>query len=905
MSTFKPYLALEASAGSGKTYALSVRYISLLYLGANASKMLTLTFTNKAAAQMKSRICEVLSELQSRSELEEIARQVGVTKEKILARKGEVLEQFLSEDLLISTIDSFFAKILRKFALNAGFMPDFRIESDTLQAEVMERFLRICIQEKKYDTLLKFSINESRKLSDIFDLLDQFYDKESEFDASLVQKALHVTPKEVLSILETLKELFAKEGAKESVLKTFEAKSISDVMKKKFLAKDDLLYWQYKKHVTPHINELFKSLKLVLASFLNERERYLLGELSELFYIYKYAIRTSNKELSTLSFADVTNALYTVLEDEISKEFLYFRLDGKIEHILIDEFQDTNIMQYKILAPLMSEIVAGVGSSEFNSLFFVGDVKQSIYRFRGGAKELFGYATKEFGVKVEVLDTNYRSKKNVVSYVNDTFEHTIKGYKRQLVKSEDDGFVEVCFSDEIDEIVLEKVEFLLQEGVEPKDIAILTHKNKDAKAIKERLQSHIEGINIQTEATFKLILVPIVGAILDLMKYAYFGDELFKQNFLVVIGFDWREEVDMSWLNLNKTPMSMIIAIVRRYEVFDNDMDVIKLVELSSRYDDIESFLFECDSFSEDAKSEDNDGIKILTIHKSKGLEFEHVIVADRVGSKRNGGGTLLYEYDDVKLINIFQRVSQREFLDQRYATAKEKEEILTKEDLLNMHYVAFTRAESSLIICAKNSATAYEHLELQEIKKGKVEPKTILQNQQKPLHVMLQTAQNHGTQESNKKEKTEDSDHFAITYGLALHFCLEMMSEFTQDSLKQAFTSTCNRYAILLSQPNLDTIFQRVEMLIGDKKFLSLIQNGKLYHEQPLIFNGERKQLDLLVEKKREMIVIDYKSSPHTNDSHIAQIKLYKKALNKISDKKVSAYLIYLRKEEIKVCDA
>ena len=65
----------------------------------------------------------------------------------------------------------------------------------------------------------------------------------------------------------------------------------------------------------------------------------------------------TNKDLSTLSFSDVTNALYTLLENEISKDFLYFRLDGKIEHILIDEFQDTNIMQYKILAPLMSEIV--------------------------------------------------------------------------------------------------------------------------------------------------------------------------------------------------------------------------------------------------------------------------------------------------------------------------------------------------------------------------------------------------------------------------------------------------------------------------------------------------------------------------------------------------------------------
>lgn len=902
MGTFQPYLALEASAGSGKTYALSVRYIALLYLGANPAKILTLTFTNKAAAEMKSRICDVLKDLENRSELEVISEQVGLTSEEVLKRKDEVLEQFLSEDLLISTIDSFFARILRKFALNAGFMPDFKIETDTLHVEILERFLRLCIQEKKYDTLIKFSIHESKKLSDIFDLLDEFYDKESEFDPKKVQKALHVNPKQVLNIMSELKELFVKQGAKDTVLKTFEADSITEVMAKKYLARDDLEYWQYKKHVTPEISELFESLKEVLANYLNDREKYLLGELSELFYIYKYAIRSANKELSTLSFADVTNALYTLLEDEISREFLYFRLDGKIEHILIDEFQDTNIMQYKILAPLMSEVVAGVGSSEFKSLFFVGDIKQSIYRFRGGAKELFKHAREEFGVKREVLDTNYRSSKNVVEYVNDIFEPTIKGYERQKVKSEKDGFVEVCFDDEVEELVLQKVEFLLEKGVNPKDIAILTHQNKDAKILKEKLQENIENINVQTEATIKLISVPIVGAILDLLKYAYFKDEIYKQNFLVAIGFDWRETVDASWINFNKTPMQLIIAIVKRYEIFDNDMDIIKLVELSNRYEDIESFLFECDNFSEDAKTEDNDGIKILTIHKSKGLEFEHVIVCDRLGSKRGGGGTLLYEYDDIDLVGIYQRVSQREFLDEKYAKAKAKEEILEKEDVLNMHYVAFTRAESSLIVVAKNKSSAYEHLGLEELKQGSIELKGDFVQKEKSLHIMSQTLQSHGTQESIKSDEQSESDHFAITYGLAMHHCLEMMSEFSLDSLDNAFISTCNRYATVLSQTNLSSIYERIKLLICDEKFISLTANAKLYKEQPLVFNGERKQIDLLIEKDDEMIIVDYKSSKHVNDSHLAQVGLYKKALSKISDKKVSSYLVYLRDGEIEI---
>ncbi len=90
--------------------------------------------------------------------------------------------------------------------------------------------------------------------------------------------------------------------------------------------------------------------------------------------------------------------------------------------------------------------------------------------------------------------------------------------------------------------------------------------------------------------------------------------------------------------------------------------------------------------------------------------------------------------------------------------------------------------------------------------------------------------------------------------------------------------------------------------MLIYNKEFISLVSNGRLYKEQPIVFNGERKQIDLLVEKDAEMIVIDYKSSKHVDDSHLSQIGLYKKALSKISSKKVSAHLVYLRENEIKI---
>jgi len=113
------HLAYEASAGSGKTFALVIRYISLLYKDAKPNSILTLTFTNKAANEMRERISTVLRELENENrgvELEEISRTTGLSKDEILTNRPKIYNNFLQSDLKISTIDKFFAQILRKFA---------------------------------------------------------------------------------------------------------------------------------------------------------------------------------------------------------------------------------------------------------------------------------------------------------------------------------------------------------------------------------------------------------------------------------------------------------------------------------------------------------------------------------------------------------------------------------------------------------------------------------------------------------------------------------------------------------------------------------------------------------------------------------------------------------------------
>ncbi len=116
--SFQPQLAYSASAGSGKTFALSVRYLSLLFLGEEPSTILAATFTNKAAAEMKQRVIALLINLEEKKvELAEIAKQTGLSEAELLAKQPVILENFLSSSNYIVTLDSFFTSILRSASL--------------------------------------------------------------------------------------------------------------------------------------------------------------------------------------------------------------------------------------------------------------------------------------------------------------------------------------------------------------------------------------------------------------------------------------------------------------------------------------------------------------------------------------------------------------------------------------------------------------------------------------------------------------------------------------------------------------------------------------------------------------------------------------------------------------------
>ena len=192
----KKYLAMKASAGSGKTFALTVRYITLMLKGANPSSILALTFTNKAANEMSERVFKTIKTLgEDETYLEQISLTANLSKEQVLEKKELLLESFLNSELSIYTIDKFVNKILREFSGYLGISDDFNIKEDDLE-KLSYHFLK-SLELKEFEELIDFSYNESKKFSSIFDLFRILLEKNEEFETVSVDPKLIALQKDI------------------------------------------------------------------------------------------------------------------------------------------------------------------------------------------------------------------------------------------------------------------------------------------------------------------------------------------------------------------------------------------------------------------------------------------------------------------------------------------------------------------------------------------------------------------------------------------------------------------------------------------------------------------------------------------------------------------------------------
>ncbi|WP_152017719.1 RecB-like helicase [Aliarcobacter butzleri] len=901
----KNYLALKASAGSGKTFALTVRYICLLLLGAKPNEILTLTFTNKAANEMSERIYKTLLTLgDDEAYLNAIENEVNLSKEEILGKKNILIKQFSNANLSIFTIDKFVNKILREFCGYIGISDDFEIKNDDIE-KLSYEFLK-SLNEKDFQTLIDLSFYEKKKFNSIFELFKTILEKNEDIeviniDASLIELQKENILKKAFKIKESILSCTnASNSAKNAVdFETFE-----DLFGRTWLEKENFEDYSYFKKCAneSNKNDFFK-LKEELSIYYKIRAGFSLNKIFEVYLKFRDFKFEFNKNKNYLEFNDISNLVYDLLSTKIDKDFLYFRLDSNYSHILIDEFQDTSLLQYKILEPLIDEILSG-DVTKFKTFFYVGDTKQSIYRFRGGKRELFDYVANTNKIlEVEVLNTNYRSCENVINFVNELFLNlpNYEYFKQESVRA--NGYVEVVVDTAFEEDekfvnVAKKIEELLQSGVNFNDIAILTYTNDDVLSLYYYLKQKFPSIKISTEMTSKLINQQNVKAVINAIKYIYFKEEIYKENLNAIIGNKLLTTLDLEIILEEKSVQEVIKELSKKLKIIDEN--IIKLIEVSSSFNNIVDFVYEIDKLEAIMENSESKGLQILTIFKSKGLEFHTVILLDRIKRKNVDKSSLLFDYENLELKNIFYKIKGYENFNEDYKKAIDKEKKLSLEDEINILYVAMTRAKNNMIIFKKEKSSVFDILNMNVCKIGKMINSSNLVKDIKEKSIISYTPLNLGTQEKQiTKEKELKENHLHSRYfGLATHYCLEMLNNFSFNDLKYTLNLARTRFSNYLSDKDFIDIENRLAHLINNDFFKFLITNSVLTSEQSLIYKEELKIIDLLIYKDDTYYILDYKTTKEELDEeHKNQVLYYKEAIKEIfKTSNVKSYLVYLK---------
>lgn len=970
MSDFKTYEALSASAGSGKTFALTIRYLVLIFKGVMPNKILALTFTRKAAAEMENRIIETFLGLKKYSpntpskerkfeaEKEELLNILNLSEDELIKKRDDLKERLLNSDIKISTFDSFFSTILKSFALNFGINPNYEIENNdaSLRQIIDKEFIKKIAKNQIFlDEISSFIVNTK---SNSYVFLNSLNELSSEIgkvkidgldtvNENLENLKKNINEKEVefkrikSQITEYCDDIInntSPKGSTKTALKEHSStinqakklknqiNNIYEVIGSNLIQKETLNYSTYSKIYTEHLGVLWDDLRKSLKEFLNELEKYKITVFFKILNLYLQVKDDINVKLNKLSFNDLSTKIYELISQKDILNMIYFRLDARVEHILIDEFQDTNVMQYQILFPLIEEIVSGLGQSGIGSFFYVGDIKQSIYRFRGGKKELFEKLMSDFKqIKKSELDRNYRSEKALVKFVNSIFKKPfdeVLGYKDQIpsknynkeerknikilkpenfdyfdVENDDYGYIKVLSSDDVLESAVSEVKNLLNKGVKEENIAILCWKNDNIDTLKSLLkQEKIEANGIGNQNLFS---ISKIRAVLEYAKFCITNEEIYKFNTEELLGI----EVKKLNLNLQKSTTQNILYLLKKLGINADNANILHFIEESKNYENIIEFAFNKDE--KNISSSDSFGVNLLTVFKSKGLQFNHVILCDKFQKDRNDISNFIKEYDvKTSKWQIKYKVKNREYLDEDYKNFIQKSKNLDKEEDLNKLYVAFTRAKNSFILVKSNNANSYfgddKLLDIKDFEFGEVidygldknkddkkEKKSINLAKIKPQKVVA------------RKKETIPNIH-SVKFGLAFHYALEM-SDFNIKNIDIALTKSKNKFAKYLKEDDFDDIKNRLKNLFLEKKFADIIKDAEILKEQPFKTRGEIKQIDLLAIKNSEIYIVDYKSATGFEEENKAQILGYKEIISNIyKDKNVKAFIFYILKDKI-----
>ncbi|MBH0268635.1 RecB-like helicase [Helicobacter pylori] len=942
MDTKRQCMALKASAGSGKTFALSVRFLALLFKGANPSEILTLTFTKKATAEMKERILDYLKILQkenlenekekSQNILKELEEKYHLDPSLVRNSAQKIYRRFLNAEIRISTIDAFFQSILRKFCWFVGLSTNFEVNEDTkahqqqlnegflsaLNSEQLEELSAFIVQCLSYESYTSDSILERlRFLKNKLYLFDP-NKKEPIFDEKGFLEKLRSLNNQIQSI-ETASDR-AKEAIKCDSFRGFLNSSLTWLKKK-----SEYQSFKKLKSEIPTLESECEEIENDLKRYYEAKETAIFKKFPKFIQLYDNA----TSKIQALDFDAIKDKVHVLLNgyEEMPAEFFYFRLDSKIAHILIDEFQDTSLNDYKILAPFIDEIKAGIGQAKWHrSVFFVGDVKQSIYAFRGSFSSLFESVSKDF--YHDNLQFNHRSAPLIIDYVNTIFKKAYQNsptaYLEQKYpkasnnKHVTEGYVKVSLVADGRELllnqVLQEAQNLLDRRIDPKDITILCATNDDALEIKNYLQERLSAIHPSTESSANLSQFVESKIIKNALKYALAEEPykpFYKHSVLKLAGYLHDDAIALAGFNPKKESVaSFVWKVMELFELYGEPAQI--CLELAVGCEDADGFLEKLEAKS--IASSHSKGAQIMTIHKSKGMQFPYVIVCERLGKPNSShSNQLLEEYNGTELARLYYRMKNREVVDKDYARALDKEEAAKDHEETNVYYVAFTRAELGLIVVAKDkkeskkeskqeskNKTMHEKLDLAPLEEGEIAP--VISPQKEPLitstlikpHAYGEQVQEIEEEPDSDYEKNNDQE--AINFGIALHKGLEY--QYAYNIPKKSVLEYLNYHHGFYGL-DYQALEESLELFENDAEIQALFKNHALKGEAAFLFEGVVSRIDVLLwDRGQNLYVLDYKSSQNYQQSHKAQVSHYAAFLQTQAPHfKIQAGIIYAHK--------
>ncbi len=941
MDTKRQCMALKASAGSGKTFALSVRFLALLFKGANPSEILTLTFTKKATAEMKERILDYLKILQkenlenenekekSQNILKELEEKYRLDPSFVQNSAQKIYQRFLNAEIRISTIDAFFQSILRKFCWFVGLSTNFEVNEDTKahqqrlnasflsalnnkQLEELSVFITQCLS---YDSYTSDSILERlRFLKNKLYLFDP-NKKDPIFDEERFLEKLRSLNQQIQSI-ETASDR-AKTAIKCDSFRGFLNSSLTWLKKK-----SEYQSFKKLKSEIPTLESECKEIENDLKRYYEAKETAIFKKFPKFIQLYDNA----TSKIQALDFDAIKDKVHVLLNgyEELPAEFFYFRLDSKIAHILIDEFQDTSLNDYKILAPFIDEIKAGIGQAKWHrSVFFVGDVKQSIYAFRGSFSSLFESVAKDF--YHDNLQFNHRSAPLIIDYVNTIFKKAYQNSptayleqkypKTSQNKHVTEGYVKVSLVADERELLLDQVlqeaKNLLEHHIDPKDITILCTTNDDALEIKNYLQERLSAIHPSTESSAKLSQFVESKIIKNALEYALAEEPykpFYKHSVLKLAGYLHDDVIALAGFNPKKESVAGFVwKVMEQFELYGEPAQ--SCLELAVGCEDADGFLEKLEA--KEIASFKAKGAQIMTIHKSKGMQFPYVIVCERLGKpKTNNSNQFLEEYSGTELTHLYYRMKNREVVDKDYARALDKEEAAKNYEETNVYYVAFTRAELGLIVVAKDkdqkkdkkeskNKGMHEKLDLVPLEEGTIAP---VISSQKELSIPSVVIKPHAYGEQVQEIEEEPSDYEknndqeAINFGIVLHKGLEYQYAYRipKKSVLEYLNYHHGFYGL-----DYQALEESLELFENDAKIQALFKNLALRGEVAFLFEGVVSRIDVLLwDKGQNLYVLDYKSSQNYQQSHKAQVSHYAAFLQTQAPHfKIQAGIIYAHK--------